>query len=275
MNAELIERLHAAGAISDLDKGFALLMARLAAPADGGLALAAALVSRASAEGDICLDLTRFAGESVAAGMAEVRYPALQPWVSTLRGSAVVGVPGDWRPLILDGSRLYLHRHWEGERGLSRFLRECSQGPAPGVDITLLREGLERLFPGGTGEVHWQRVAAAVAVLKQFCVITGGPGTGKTTTAAGILVLLLEQAKSQSMRVALAAPTGKAAARLQEAIRESAGTLCCSDAIREKLAGMDASTLHRLLGRRAAASFFDRDEEEPLPFDAVIVDEAS
>jgi exodeoxyribonuclease V alpha subunit len=275
MNVELVDSLHATGAISDLDRSFARLMARLSGSGDGALALAAALVSHASAEGDICLDLARLAGGSISAGETAIRCPDLGQWVSSLRKFAVVGAPGDWRPLVLNGTRLYLYRHWDSEQSLARFLRERSQVPAPGVDIALLREGLGRLFPGGNGGVNWQRVAAAVAVLKQFSVITGGPGTGKTTTVAGILVLLLEQAKAQSIRIALAAPTGKAAARFQEAIRESAGRLCCSDGIRASLAGMEASTLHRLLGRRPAPSSFDREEEEPLPFDAVIVDEAS
>jgi exodeoxyribonuclease V alpha subunit len=280
MSAQLVDSLHAAGAITDLDRGFARLMARLAGSGDVALALAAALVSRASAEGDICLDLARLAGGSIFAGETAIRCPDLEPWERSLHKSAVVGAPGDWRPLVLDGSRLYLYRHWDGEQSLVRFLRERSQIPAPGVDMARLREGLGRLFSGGNGETDWQRVAAAVAVLKPLCVITGGPGTGKTTTVAGILALLLEQveqAKAQSIRIALAAPTGKAASRLQEAIREAAVRLACADGIRAKLAGMEASTLHRLLGRRPGSSFarFTRGEEEVLPYDAVIVDEAS
>jgi exodeoxyribonuclease V alpha subunit len=275
MNPELVDSLHAAGAISDLDRCFARLMVRLSTPGDGALALAAALVSRASAGGDICLDLARPAGGPLSAAQAALRCPALEQWIPALRKSPVVGKPGDWRPLILDGTRLYLYRHWDAEQGLARFLLERSQAPVPGVDVTLLREGLGRLFPAGNGGADWQKIAAAVAVMKRFCVITGGPGTGKTTTVAGILALLLEQAGGKPFRIALAAPTGKAAARLQEAIRESSGRLACADGIREKLAGMDASTLHRLLGRRSGSSSFIRDDEESLPFDAVIVDEAS
>ena len=275
MSLEIVEHLHAAGAISDLDRSFARLMARLAGASDGSLELAAALVSRASAEGNLCLDLAGLAGEPAAAGQAAPLCPALKPWVSALCRTAVVGAPGDWRPLVLDGTRLYLHRHWEGEQGLARILRERSQVEAPAVDVALLREGIERLFPEREGEPDWQRVAAAVAVLQPFCVITGGPGTGKTTTVARVLTLLLEQSTDRPLRLALAAPTGKAAARLQEAIRESAGRLACADGIREKLAGMEASTLHRLLGRRPVSAAADRDEQEPLPFDAVLVDEAS
>ncbi len=275
MNTEIIDSLHAAGALSDLDRSFGRLMERLSDSRDGALALAAALVSRASAEGDICLELSRLAGGPVPGGQTALRCPTLKQWISMLRESPVVGAPGDWRPLILDGTRLYLYRHWDAEQGLARFLLERSQVPAPGVDIALLREGLARLFPAGNGGTDWQKTAAAVAVLKRFCVITGGPGTGKTTTVARILALLLEQTKARPFRIALAAPTGKAAARLQEAIQESAGRLACDVGIREKLAGMEASTLHRLLGRRPGSSSFIRDEEELLPFDAVIVDEAS
>lgn len=275
MTPGIVEHLHAAGAISDLDRGFARLMARLSGEADGALALAAALVSRASAEGNICLDLAGIAGKPVAAGDDAPRCPALGPWVSALSRTGIVGAPGDWRPLVLDGARLYLYRHWVAEQRLGRFLLERSRGAAPAVDVVLLRRGIERLFPDRDGEPDWQRVAAAVAVLQPLSVITGGPGTGKTTTVARVLALLLEQSKTRPIRLALAAPTGKAAARLQEAIRKTAGRLACADGIREALAGMEASTLHRLLGRRPGVTRFDRGEEEPLPFDAVLVDEAS
>lgn len=274
MNREIIESLHAAGALSDLDRGFARLMARLSGEGDGALALAAALVSRVSAEGNICLELAAHAGAPLAAGKPTLRCPDLDRWVSALQKSPVVGAPGDWRPLVLDGTRLYLYRHWEAEQSLARLLRERSQDPAAGVDIPLLREGLDRLFAGGDGDVDWQAVAAAAAVLKRFCVITGGPGTGKTTVVARILALLMEQTTGRPSRVALAAPTGKAAVRLQEAIREAAGGLACANGIREGLAGMEASTLHRLLGRRTGSPSYVRGDEE-LPYDAVVVDEAS
>jgi len=275
MHNERIDRLHAAGFLSDLDRGFARLVARLSGSRDGSVELAAALASRASAEGNICLDLAGPAGGAIPAGEDAVRVPDLPRWVSALKSSPVVGAPGDWRPLVLDGTRLYLFRHWDSEQSLARFLLERSQVSAPGVDVPLLREGLRRLFPDRSGETDWQRIAAALAVMKRFCVISGGPGTGKTTTVARILALLIEQPSGRSLCIALAAPTGKAAARMQEAIRESAGRLSCGEDIRAKLAGMEASTLHRLLGRRFGPFPFGRDEDEPLPFDAVVVDEAS
>ena len=275
MHDERIDRLHAAGFLSDLDRGFSRLVARLSGSRSVGVELAAALASRASAEGNICLDLAGLAGGSIPAGQDSVRIPELSRWVSALRSSPVVGVPGDWRPLVLDGTRLYLFRHWEAEQSLARFLLERSQATSPEVDTPLLQEGLCRLFPDRSGGADWQRVAAALAILKRLCVITGGPGTGKTTTVARILALLVEQPTGLSLRIALAAPTGKAAARMQEAIREAAGRIPCGEEIRAKLAGMEASTLHRLLGRRFVSSHPGRDEDEPLPFDAVVVDEAS
>ena len=151
MSAQLVDSLHAACAISDSTGCFARLMARLAGSGDGSVALAAALTSRASAEGDICLDLARLAGGSISAGETAVRCPDLEPWVRSLRKSPVVGAPGDWRPLVLDGTRLYLYRHWDAEQSLARFLRERSQAPAPGVDMSRLQEGIGRLFPVAAG----------------------------------------------------------------------------------------------------------------------------
>jgi len=275
MHDERIDRLHAAGVLSDLDRGFARLVARLSGSGGESVELAAALASRAFAEGHICLDLAGIAGGPVSAGEDLVRLPDLPRWVSALRSSPVVGAPGDWRPLVLDGTRLYLFRHWDSEQSLARFLLERARAPAADVDVPLLREGLNRLFPERAGETDWQRVAAALAILNRLCVISGGPGTGKTTTVARILALLVEQPPGPQLRIALAAPTGKAAARMQEAIREAAGRLPCGGDTRAKLAGMEASTLHRLLGRRFGSSAYGRDEDEPLPFDAVVVDEAS
>jgi exodeoxyribonuclease V alpha subunit len=139
----------------------------------------------------------------------------------------------------------------------------------------LLRAGLARLFPAGEAEsVDWQRVAAALAVLRPFCVICGGPGTGKTHTVAAILALLLEQAGARPLRVALAAPTGKAAGRLRDAIHAARPGLDISP---ELAAGFpdEALTLHRLLGFRPGRSCPRYGPQEPLSADLVVVDEAS
>jgi exodeoxyribonuclease V alpha subunit len=121
--------------------------------------------------------------------------------------------------------------------------------------------------------VDWQRLAAAVAALKRFAVISGGPGTGKTTTVVRILALLLEQAPAP-LRIALAAPTGKAAARMQEAIRASREALPVDARIRDAIP-VEATTIHRLLGFRPGSVAFRHDRDNPLPVDVLVVDEAS
>jgi exodeoxyribonuclease V alpha subunit len=153
------------------------------------------------------------------------------------------------------------------------------------VDLAVLAAGLDRLYPpepagaAGAGDVDLARAAAAVAVGGRLAVIAGGPGTGKTTTVARVLALLHEQAAARGRpppRVGLAAPTGKAAARLAEAVHEEAGRLDLDPATRERLLAVPASTLHRLLGWRPdSQSRFRHDRSNRLPHDVVVVDETS
>jgi exodeoxyribonuclease V alpha subunit len=149
--------------------------------------------------------------------------------------------------------------------------------PADGVDDGVLADGVARLF--GPDADTRQRLAAASAVLRRFAVVAGGPGTGKTTTVARIVALLAEQAAAAGERpplVALAAPTGKAAARLQEAVRGAADDLMVEGDVRDQLRALEASTLHRLLGWRPGShSRFRHDCSNRLPHDVVIVDETS
>ncbi len=148
---------------------------------------------------------------------------------------------------------------------------------AAAVDRALLAAGLDRLF--GAEAPDLQRLAAAVAVLRRFAVIAGGPGTGKTTTVARVLALLGEQRAAAGRpppKVALAAPTGKAAARLQESVHAEARGLDVVAEHRAWLLGLRASTIHRLLGWRPdSASRFRHDRSNRLPFDVVVIDETS
>ncbi len=185
--------------------------------------------------------------------------------------------PAESRPLRLVGTWLYLDRYWREERQVAADLRAF--GGAETIDETALSEGLTRLFGGGAAPDTKQREAAATAVRRRFAVVAGGPGTGKTTTVARIVALLAEQAAAAGAPaplVALAAPTGKAAARLEESVHAEAAGLDVAPEIRDLLMGLNASTLHRLLGWRPDShSRFRHNRGNRLPHDVVIVDETS
>ena len=180
---------------------------------------------------------------------------------------------GDPRPLRLAGSALYLDRYWREERQVAADLRELRAGRPGGVDGERLADGLRRLFADGVQER--QRAAAEAAVLGRLTLVAGGPGTGKTTTVARIAALLAEQGPPEPL-VALAAPTGKAAARLAEAVHEQAPALAVGDDVRAWLGELPATTLHRLLGRDPGShTRFRHHRGNRLPHDVVVVDETS
>lgn len=284
-----LESLRAAGVLSDLDVSLAQSLARLAGEARDEVRLAIALASRAVRQGHVCLDLARLAREGLAgdeegAPAGAVPLPALAPWVAAVRDSPVVGeaAPGAaLAPLVLDrADRLYLRRYWLHQESLADAIAARAAAAVEGIDEGLLSDGLDRLFGAGSaaGAPDLQRVAARTAVSRRFCVISGGPGTGKTHTVVRILALAIEQALAAGQappRIALMAPTGKAAARLQEAVRAGAGSLACPLRVREAIPSV-ATTIHRALGatRRGSAAF-RRHRGDPLRADLVVVDEAS
>jgi exodeoxyribonuclease V alpha subunit len=261
MNPEAVQ-------LNDIDRQFASFICRQAGSSDPHLEAAAALLSRGVSVGDVCLDLACALDEGDAAGFG---VGNLETWVQRLGTFAVVGAPGDFAPLILDdANRLYLHRYWRYEQELAAAI--LKRGQAAEFDRELLKRGLDRLFPEIPGvRTDWQRVAAIAALSRRFCVISGGPGTGKTSTVVKVLALLLEQQGGEGCRIALAAPTGKAAARLKESIM---GGVACTDEVRA-LIPEDVFTLHRLLGYLRGSCSFRHNSENPLPYDLVIVDEAS
>ncbi len=282
--------LQALGYLSPLDRHFAESMARLAHSDDPRVALGAAVASRFVAHGHVCADLASLAGapvelpETGAAG-GDLRWPDLDPWTRALTASRLVGDGSGPEPLVLRGRRLYLARYHDLERRLVRQLLERAEAEPPPVDAALLETGLDRLFGPATDDnaAADQRRAAAVALRRRLTVISGGPGTGKTSTVVRLLALLVEQADAAGRprpRIAMAAPTGKAAARLGEAVSSAlvAGgprSLQASPSVRAAIPA-EASTIHRLLGvipdgpRR-----FHHDADHPLPLDVLVVDEAS
>jgi exodeoxyribonuclease V alpha subunit len=261
--------------LNSIDRHFAGFILREAGKPSEFLGCVTSLASRAVSQGSICLDLAEIAGRDIRLEGEELRLPPLEELRQMLRETAVVGVPGDFCPLILDRSdRLYLYRYWKYEQDVGRVILEKSASPCILAEGELLAPALDRLFPVTGVEIDWQRVAALAALRKRFCVISGGPGTGKTSTVVKILALLLEFAGEETPRIALAAPTGKAAARLRESISRMKERLECDETVRT-LIPHEVSTIHRLLGYRPGSARFRHSERNPLPFHGVIVDEAS
>ncbi|HZT64693.1 MAG TPA: exodeoxyribonuclease V subunit alpha [Acidimicrobiales bacterium] len=274
-----------AGVLAPADVHVARRLGRLAAEGDEQVALAAALAVRAPRVGHVHVDLAtvRRTADTDADSDVDVdalAWPEPETWVERLAASPLVSVGEDGpddRPLRLVGTTLYLDRYWRDEGAVAADLLARSAAAPPAVDEVVLGAGLDRLFPGeGAAD---QRQAAATAVRRRLAVVAGGPGTGKTTTVARVIALLEEQAAAAGARpplVALAAPTGKAAARMAEAVRAEAERMDVAAPIRARLTGVDASTLHRLLVRHPGnTSRFRHDRRNRLPHDVVVVDETS
>ena len=245
---------------------------RLGGEPDEQVLLAAALAVRAARLGSVCVDLAAVHHTVLGEGdepldVSALPWPSPPEWLAACRAGSVVAdgataPPG--RPLRLVDGLLYLERFWGEEELVRRSLAERAALPPPAVDLDALRAGLATHFPEQAAAR--QRLAAAVGALRHVTVLAGGPGTGKTTTVARLLALLAEQ-PGPLPRIALAAPTGKAAARLQEAV-----TAQLPAGSRARVA--DAATLHRLLGWRRGGTFrYGRAER--LPYDVVVVDETS
>ncbi len=267
-----LARARGEGQLRDLDLHFARELAALVGDPSPALQLAATLTSAATGAGHICLDLTAIAGRPLVVGeyALELSAPPLAEWRAALRASPAVGAPGSFAPLILDAAdRLYLGRFFAWERQVAEQLLALAT-PVAEVDLTALGAGLQRHFPGVAAGDR-QRLAAALSQLRRLTVIAGGPGTGKTTTVARLLALSVELAPRRP-RILLAAPTGKAAARLAESLRGHLEQL--PPAIREQLP-QEAMTLHRLLGFIPGGGRPRHHADNPLHLDLLVVDEVS
>ncbi|MCB1814052.1 MAG: exodeoxyribonuclease V subunit alpha [Candidatus Competibacteraceae bacterium] len=282
VSTEPLEQLRQHGLISALDYHFTRWLSRQAAVPSAELELGACLASFWTGNGNVCVNLPVLAGRPLfpSATGGNWQAPDYANWRDSLRQSGVVGWPGDFQPLILDPrGRLYLYRYWQYEQQLRANLLARAEVLESALDEQRLQAELARWFDTADepdGGVNWQKIAAATAVLRRLCIISGGPGTGKTTTVVKILALLLGQQgqKKQLPRIRLAAPTGKAAARLQEAIREAKQRLDFEPWLNEAIPE-EASTIHRLLGAVPDSVYFRHNENNLLPLDVLVVDEAS
>ncbi len=292
------------GWLRQLDSALAAFMADLDPQAAPAVLVAAALVAHMEGRGHSCLPLAALVQQPTAVlGWSAQTQPALQvlwaalpvalaDWRAALQASRVVYTSGQGedlgQPLVLAGSatapRLYLRRYWVYERAVAQQILERTALPLA-VDAATVRRWLDRLFaPADTASadtLDWQKLACAMALRGRLSVITGGPGTGKTYTAARLLALLFAvDAQPERLRVALAAPTGKAAARLKLAIDAAlaelharVGSALDLPALTQRMGA--ARTLHALLGARPDTRQFRYHAGQPLDVDVLIVDEAS
>jgi exodeoxyribonuclease V alpha subunit len=296
-----------AGALRALDLAVTRFVAERGDERDAAVLLAVALTSERNGHGHVCLDLSGALAQPeallgrlrddeeispVVRGALETRLQALRcpDWVERLAASSAVcdrlgGAPDDGvAPLVLAGRPerplLYLRRYWQYENRIRDGIAARLARPIA-IDAGALRSQLDALFPAPT-EVEavtpdWQRIACALAARSAFAIITGGPGTGKTTTVLRLLALLqglAAAAGTPPLRVELAAPTGKAAARLSESLAGQVRGLP-AEGIGSRAMPTQVKTLHRLLGTIPGSRHFRHQAANPLPADVIVVDEAS
>jgi exodeoxyribonuclease V alpha subunit len=266
-----------------LDLAFARFLSAQDAHAPAILPLLGALVSRQQADGHLCLDLSVWESLADDGGWPSTWRHLLADAAgdpASLLSSPLMATAGDSSraasPLVLDGSRVYLRRYWNHEQRVAQAIgQRLVRMPATSP---LLPAQLARLFPASSDQgLDWQRVACALAARGAFTVITGGPGTGKTTTVVrllGLLQTLHRKETARPLRIRLAAPTGKAAARLQSSISTQIARLDVDDDVRASIPSQ-VDTLHRLLGARPDTRRFKHDASHPLHLDVLVIDEAS
>lgn len=279
----LLAALNQAGVLRTLDDALARSLCRLDPKTPDKVAAAAALASMAVAHGHAGVDLAHpglLAGEMF-------DWPSAAEWVHLLRASRWVAEPSEGeapaptgQPLVLEQGVLYLRRYREYERRLAIGLRRIAAARLPPAESAAVATVFAALFPQARAGQDRQALAAALALQRALLLVTGGPGTGKTTTIARLLLLRVAQARQQgqaSLRIALAAPTGRAAERMAESLRAAAGHVSAAGGDAALFAALPsgASTVHRLLGVIPDTPRFRHCEDNPLPYDVIVVDEAS
>lgn len=247
--------------------------------------LVAGLLSALLAEGHLCLPQAEF--------MAYAQHYQESQSITTdaLKDNPLLSHQG-LTPIIEENGKLYLYRYWDLEKSIAQQIKSRLEQNQPTFNPAILQPILERLFPLEDSQAlpygmsHWQKIATALVGRHRFGIITGGPGTGKTTTVVKLLALhlLYQKEKSQQgnsppqpLKIELAAPTGKAAARLSEAISRALEHLKYLGIEEEIINALPqtAKTIHRLLKTKRGSRHFDHNDANPLPADLVVIDEAS
>ena len=282
--------------LSQLDRAFVRFLLEQDPAASDLVLWAGALVSHQLGRGEVYLDLEKLCkqpeltlaipGDNVLQSetdealdsLSSLKAYTLERWQAALSQSLLVESEHHNTPLVLDGNRLYLRRYWQYQQTLNTAIQERLQPVRDNLPKALQKQ-LQALFPGSPESPDWQKIACVLALRARFAIITGGPGTGKTTTLTKLLALLIELANDESnntrsLTVLLAAPTGKAAARVSESISKALEKLDIADDIKQHIP-KKASTLHRLLGSRHDSRSYVHHRDNPLVADIVIVDEAS
>lgn len=287
-DTSVLEPFVAAGVLDAAAVHVAGTIARGVGGLDPDVLLGAALAARAPSFGHVCI-VPGVVAESIvlddtnAVALDSLPWPETAAWGERLASSAAVRAPdgpvnGVSLPLVWDGTRLYLERYWRFERRVADdLLRRALTEGGIAVESPELTAVLDRLFDQGNGPApDWQRAAAALALTRRLAVIAGGPGTGKTRTIARLLAAAhhLALADGRAIEVALAAPTGKASARMTEAVHQEVAAAGETGAVATQLLATEASTIDRLLGWTPGVEF-RHDATNPLPHDLVVVDETS
>ena len=295
---QLLDSWVESGWLRELDRALVRFLHQTCPDASPLLLLAAALASHQLGRGHVCLNLSAVLADSTFAlalppegsRQPEIETPAqvlqdvtLPQWLAALDFPALVDTGVGDSPLVCQGDRLYLRRYWQYERqveaGIQQRLAQSAHWRSA-LTPELMQPLLNILFSEPAAETaNWQKLACALAAASAFSVITGGPGTGKTTTVVRLLALLQaleQQQRGTTLRIRLAAPTGKAAARLSESIAGALSRLPLAQlGIAAEAINSDVVTLHRLLGSRPDTRHFRHHPGNPLLLDVLVVDEAS